>query len=53
METDVQGIIADPTLSVQAKAILVVAEIERQLRGSHQDFEVRFEYIDADVHTDS
>lgn len=31
-DTNVQRIIADPTLSVHAKAILVTAEIEKQLR---------------------
>lgn len=50
METDIQQIIADPTLSVQAKAILIVAEIERQLRGSHQDIEVRLVYEDMTCH---
>ena len=32
METYVHRIIADPTLSVEAKAILVTAEIEKQVR---------------------
>jgi hypothetical protein len=50
METDVQRIIADPDLSVQAKAILVVAEIERQLRGSHQDIEIKLAYEDVIFH---
>jgi hypothetical protein len=34
METDVQRIIADPTLSPEAKVILVTAEIERQIRAA-------------------
>jgi hypothetical protein len=34
MATDVQRIIADPTLSPEAKVILVTAEIERQVRES-------------------
>src|SRR5436309_11301315 len=50
METDVQRIIADPTLSVQAKAILIVAEIEQQLRGSHQNIEVRLVYEGVPFH---
>jgi hypothetical protein len=33
-DTDVQRIIADPTLSVHAKAILVAAEIEKLLRAA-------------------
>jgi hypothetical protein len=32
METDVERIIADPTLSPEAKVILVTAEIEKQVR---------------------
>lgn len=44
METDVQHITADPTLSVRAKAILIVAGIERQRRSSHQEIKVELEY---------
>ena len=51
METDVQRIIADPTLSPEAKVILVTAEIEKQVReaanilASMPDIEVLHEHL--------
>jgi len=56
METNVQRIIADPTLSVEAKAILVTAEIEKQVReaanilASMPDIEISLMYEEVAFH---
>jgi hypothetical protein len=47
-DTDVQRIIADPTLSVHAKAILVTAEIEKLLRAAPAE-EVEIKLICEEV----
>jgi hypothetical protein len=44
---DVKQIITDPTLSPEAKVILVTAEIERAIRGIPPDIEVSLVYEDV------
>ncbi len=57
METDVQRIIADPTISPEAKVILVTAEIEKQVReaanllASMPDIEITLVYEGRAFHS--
>jgi hypothetical protein len=51
METPIQDIIADPTLSTEAKVILVTGEIEKQIRNSdHEQVEIRLMCEDVPFH---
>src|SRR5215469_6836976 len=48
METNIQQIIADPTLSTEAKVILVTAEIAKQIRAAPAE-EVEIKLICEEV----